>query len=517
MVERLATILNVNDHEQTRYVVSRMLRLAGYEVLEAATGEEALRVARERPIDLVVLDVKLPDVSGFEVARMLKGSAATSSILVLHTSATFVTIEKRVEGLESGADGYITHPFEPAELLATVKALLRLRRAEQELRRRADDLVEADRRKDEFLAMLAHELRNPLAAITTAASLLEVHRHDSERFRHVRNVIERQSRHLGRLIDDLLDVSRITRGRIELKPETLGVAGVLKEAAQMCRPVLESRGQSLELRLGGEELLIQADATRIQQVFANLLDNASKYSAKGAFIELLLERHDKHARPHAVVRVRDEGIGIEPQALPHVFELFFQVDESLERTRGGMGIGLTLVKRLVELHAGEVRVRSEGLGKGSEFEVWLPIVQGAVRVEPTAPAVSEPAPASDAGPWRILLIEDNEDAREAMQSFLEVEGHVVETTGDGLTGVELALSGHFDFAIVDVGLPGLNGYQVAERIRASPQGAKMYLIALTGYSGTEQRKRALASGFNIHLVKPPDPDALLKVLATGRR
>jgi signal transduction histidine kinase len=516
MGDALALILNVNDHEQTRYMCTRMLKLAGFEVIEAATGEEALLQARGRNPDIIVLDVKLPDMSGFEVCRLIKSATKTQSICVLQTSATFVTVEKKIEGLDSGADAYLTHPFEPAELIATVHALLRIRAAERELRRRADALLEADKRKDEFLAMLAHELRNPMAAITTAMPLLRKYCDEPERFDGIAGVVERQSRHLARLIDDLLDVSRFSRGKIDLRRSTIDLRHPLADAVAASRAVFAARDQELEVHVTDDPQWMIADAARLQQVFSNLLDNASKYSERGTRVTVEMSRDVVESRPLARIVVRDEGIGIEPSVMPHVFELFVQADHSLERTRGGMGIGLTLVKRLIELHGGEVLARSEGLGKGSEFELRLPL-SAAPSPSPIDPRSRiERIDAVEPEPRSILLVEDNADAREMLQAVLEVAGHKVEVARDGLTGVERALAGAHDLAIVDIGLPGLNGYEVAQRIRAARNGARrpLYLIALTGYGGNDQRDRAIGAGFDVHLVKPINPDALLRLIST---
>jgi two-component system, sensor histidine kinase len=522
MGDALALILNVNDHEQTRYMCTRMLELAGFDVIEAATGEEALLQARGRHPDVIVLDVKLPDMSGFEVCRLIKSAPDTQSICVLQTSATFVTVEKKIEGLDSGADAYLTHPFEPAELIATVHALLRIRAAERELRRRADALLEADKRKDEFLAMLAHELRNPLAAITTAMPLLRKYCNEPDRFDGIAGVVERQSRHLARLIDDLLDVSRFSRGKIDLRRSTIDLRHPLADAVAASRAVFAARDQALEVHVPEDPQWLIADAARLQQVFSNLLDNASKYSERGTRVTVEMSRELVESRPFGRVVVRDEGIGIEPSVMPHVFELFVQADHSLERTRGGMGIGLTLVKRLVELHGGEVIARSAGLGKGSEFELRLPLSAApSLSPSPSRSSVDpwsriERAGAGEPAPRSILLVEDNADAREMLQAVLEVAGHKVEVARDGLTGVERALAGAHDLAIVDIGLPGLNGYEVAQRIRAARNGAgrPLYLIALTGYGGNDQRDRAIGAGFDVHLVKPINPDALLRLIST---
>lgn len=507
MVElRVATILNVNDTEASRYLVSRILEMAGHRVFEAGTGGEALRLAQELRPDLVVLDVKLPDISGYEVAARLRSNPETASIAVMHTSATFITADKRVLGLDSGADAYLTQPFEPAELIATVKSLLRLRHAEQEMRVRADQLAEADRRKDEFLAMLAHELRNPLAAIMTAIGILERKSSDDAKEVRMRSIIHRQTHHLARLVDDLLDVSRITRGKVQLRRERLDLRGVLQQVFTLIRPVAEGRQLRLETLLPDSPLWMQADATRLEQVFMNLLDNATKYTDAGGAVTVHVSQEGVDGSARAVVRIQDTGIGIPVNKLPAIFELFSQVDESLERTRGGLGIGLTLVRNLVELHGGTISASSPGVGQGSEFVVKLPLMAG-------APALAGVTVARAERPRhrRILLVEDNSDARQALRDLLELWGHQVEVAQDGMGGVALALEARPDLALVDIGLPGLDGYRVAQELRARV-GQAIRLVAITGYGGPEDRHRALQAGFDHHLVKPVKPDELDRLL-----
>ncbi len=373
MSEPIATVLNVNDDAATRYLTTHVLERAGFRVLEAATGMAALKLAQvERP-DVVVLDVKLPDILGYEVCRRLRMQPETASIAVLQTSATFVTLDKKVQGLEAGADAYLPQPYEPEELLAMVRSLLRMRRAEQELRRRAEELAEADRRKDEFLAMLAHELRNPLAAIVTAVGLLERRHPVDEREQRMRTIIHRQSRHLTRLVDDLLDVSRITRGKVVLRREPIDLRPVLEQVLSLMKPRAEQRGLKLESQLEDSALWVEADATRMEQVFTNLLDNATKYTDVGGTVSLQVERTMSDGHPWVVVRVKDTGVGIRAEMLPTVFELFQQA-EATEHSRGGLGIGLTLVRSLVQMHEGRVEAHSAGLGQGSEFVVWLPLL-----------------------------------------------------------------------------------------------------------------------------------------------
>ena len=507
MVEpRLATVLNVNDDDANRYLVNRILEMAGFRVLEAATGMGALLMAEQHRPDVIVLDVKLPDISGYEVCERLRANSGTAAMAVLHTSATFVTSDKKVRGLDGGADAYLTQPFEAAELIATVKSLLRLRHAEQAARLRAEELAEMDRRKDEFLAMLAHELRNPLAAIMTAIGILQRKPTDDAKETRMRGIIQRQTHHLARLVDDLLDVSRITRDKVELRPGRLDLLGVLQQVLQVARPLADSRGLGMEVSLPSTPLWVNADATRLEQVFTNLLDNAAKYTDSGS-ISVRVEREGVDGSAKAVVRVKDTGIGIPADVRPYIFELFAQADTSLERSRGGLGIGLTLVRKLVRMHGGEVWALSDGPGRGSEFVVTLPLLH-----EVDLPAVASRSVDARRG-RRILLVEDNSDARQAMRDLLELWGHQVVVAPDGLQGVALALTQSPELALVDIGLPGMDGYRVAEELR-SRVGNRIRLVAITGYGGPEGQDRALRAGFDLHLVKPVKPDELDRLLST---
>jgi signal transduction histidine kinase len=503
---RIATILNVNDDDANRYMVTRILEMAGHRVVEAASGGEALRLATQLRPDLIVLDVRLPDISGYEVAARLRANPDTASVAVLHTSATFITADKRVLGLDSGADAYLTQPFEPAELIATVKSLLRLRQAERELRVRADQLAEADRRKDEFLAMLAHELRNPLAAIMTAIGILERKPTDDTKESRMRSIIQRQTHHLARLVDDLLDVSRITRGKVELRRERLDLRMVLQQVLALMRPVAEGRGLKLESSLPDRAVWLNADATRLEQVFINLVDNAAKYTDAGGSISVHVSVEGTDGSSRAVVRIKDTGIGIPAHKLPAIFELFNQADESLERSRGGLGIGLTLVRSLVEMHGGTVSATSMGPGQGSEFQVRLPLLAAIPALASNTLSAEERQRQR-----RILLVEDNSDARQALKDLLELWGHQVQVAPDGLNGVALALEVRPELALVDIGLPGLDGYRVAQELRARV-GEEIRLVAITGYGGPEDRHRALQAGFDHHLVKPVKPDELDRLL-----
>jgi signal transduction histidine kinase len=516
-------ILNVNDHDQTRYLVSRILEPRGYRVVEAANGEEALRKLELKPT-LLVLDVKLPDLSGFEVCRMVKSRPETNSTLVLLTSATFVTPDRRVEGLEYGADGYLFAPYEPAELAATVKSLLRLGAAERKVRDWAEALRENDRRKDEFLAMLAHELRNPLAAINSALPLLGAYREGApERHEQTRKMVTRQVSHLAHMVDDLLDVSRITRGRIELAKRPTHLGEVVEHAVSVVRPQIDARKQRLDVKVATPAMYVDGDGTRLEQILVNLLDNASKYTEPQGGIWIEAGPRERDGKREAVIRVRDSGMGIAAELLPRVFDLFGQDDQSLARSRGGMGIGLTLAKRLTELHGGMITARSDGQGRGAEFEVVLPLAAAPFGEESTAAGSGSAASSGngDAEPngkknRQVLLIEDNDDARQALLELIELMGHQVLAAEDGIRGVEVARSAKPEVILVDIGLPGLNGYEVARRIRENQVDGERrpYLVALTGYGGKAQKDLALEAGFDMHVVKPVDVGALSRLLET---
>ena len=386
--------------------------------------------------------------------------------------------------------------------VAFVLDLSIVRGLEKQLREKVVELEAADQRKDEFLAMLAHELRNPLAAVTSGLHILEEVASPEDRALRTRATILRQVGVLTRLVDDLLDVSRITRGKVELRKEPVLLRDAVDHAIATLKPLVEERRHELVRDVSDEPLWAMADGTRVEQVIWNLINNAAKYTEAGGRITVGLRRE----RDQAVLSVRDTGIGIDPRMLDRVFELFAQVDQSPARSRGGLGVGLTLVRRLVEMHGGSVCARSEGLGRGSEFEVRLPLLHEQAR------PLERHQVAVDPGRKRLLLVEDNPDIGETLRELLQILGHRVELAGDGLRGVQLALATHPDAALVDIGLPGIDGYEVARRLRASEEGKDIVLVALTGYGRPEDRDRALESGFDAHLVKPVDPEELNRLL-----
>ena len=374
---------------------------------------------------------------------------------------------------------------------------------EDELRRIAADLANADHRKNEFLAMLAHELRNPLAPITNAIQIMQNSRGDMSVIQPACELMSRQISHMVRLVDDLLDVSRITRGKIDLRKSVIELAGVIQQAIETSRPTILAANQELTVSLPSRQMLVHGDAVRLAQVFSNLLNNASKYSDAGGQIWLTAECHDGAVS----ITVKDNGVGIPLVMLPKVFDIFIQVDQSLERSQGGLGIGLTLVKRLVELHDGTVHAFSQGSGRGCEFVVRLPLTT-------EAPAPVEPARTPNlATQRRILVVDDNRDSATTLAMLLRMNGNDTRTAHDGVEALEVANEFQPEVMLLDIGLPRLNGYEVAQSIRALPWGQKVVLVALTGWGQEEDRQKSRAAGFNAHLVKPLDHTALAMLMS----
>jgi two-component system CheB/CheR fusion protein len=397
------------------------------------------------------------------------------------------------------------------EWVGTCTDITERKALERELRERAEQLADADRRKDEFLAMLGHELRNPLGAVSNALEVLRTAGLVPGGAVRMLDVIERQVRHLTRLVDDLLEVSRITRGEISLRKESVDVRGVVVRAVETAQPWIDQRGHRLTLERPPEPMTLDGDPMRLEQVFANLLHNAAKYTEPGGRIEVRVAREDDHA----AVRVRDNGIGIAPELLPHVFELFTQGDRSLDRTRGGLGIGLTLVKRIVELHGGTIEARSEGVGRGSELIVRLP---AAARAGVGTPAPMRPVADVERHPDRlqVLIVEDQLDAAESLAELVRLKGYEADVALDGPAALERAAERRPDVVLLDLGLPGLDGYAVAGRLRELPGLGSALLVALSGYGRDEDRRRSQAAGIDHHLVKPVDFRELDRLLASVR-
>ena len=497
-------ILNVDDTDANRYVKSRILANAGFEVIEAANGAAARRLLAEHGPDLVLLDVRLPDTDGRVLASEIKSSPRTAQVVVLQTSASHVDTAHRVASLEAGADGYLVEPIEPEELVAHVRALLRMRKAEHDRQAALEALQEADRRKDEFLAMLAHELRNPLAPIRNAVEIMRMSEDRSVRER-AREMVGRQVQHLARLVDDLLDVSRITQRKITLKPTVVSLASVVESAVEIARPAMDAQQHAFDLEMPPEPLWIRVDAVRMAQAIGNLLHNASKFTPRQGRVRLSA----RHEGPVLRIRVEDNGVGLTPETLASAFDLFIQGERSLDRSQGGLGIGLSLVRGLVEMHGGEVSAASEGAGRGSVFTITLPMD----RVGARAPAAQAPAAnASPHGARRILVVEDNADAAESMMLLLSGIGHEVTVVTDGSEAVGAARRLKPEVILLDIGLPGMDGFQLAAALRALPETSRARLIAVSGYGQEKDRVRSAQAGFDLHLVKPVDPRRLIEAI-----
>jgi two-component system CheB/CheR fusion protein len=382
-------------------------------------------------------------------------------------------------------------------------------RLEDDLRQRVQQLAEADRRKDEFLAMLAHELRNPLAPIRNALQIVRQVGTSGPVAERALEVVERQVKNLAHLVDDLLDVSRITGGKINLQKERVRVKEAIQRVAEMYGPAMAARGLHFSVSVPSRPLYLEVDPTRLEQILSNLLSNAAKYTDPGGSVELSAGRRGRDI----VFRVRDTGMGIPPHMLPHIFELFRQGDQSLDRTHGGLGIGLTLVRKLVEMHGGAVRARSAGLGKGSEFLVRLPHRDGGPGPAVVAPAVGKRISRL----LKVLVVDDNHDAARSLATLLRLWGHDVRVAYDGPAALEAAQSEHFEMIFLDIGLPGMDGYQVAEQLRRDNKLNDCVLVALTGYGQEEARSRSRNAGFDRHLTKPVDPAELQSLLADPER
>jgi signal transduction histidine kinase/CheY-like chemotaxis protein len=439
-------------------------------------------------------------VASLALAALLSGwlqSTITAPILEVARVARDV-IEKRDYTLRA----HKTTADEIGELVDSFNAMI------AETGRRAEALRDADRRKDEFLATLAHELRNPLAPIRNAVEILRIARERPDMSDKAIAMMERQLNQMVRLVDDLLDVSRITTGKLAVRASVMELQAAVRDAIETVRPFLDSRDQSLDIEIPSEPIAIEGDRTRLGQVFANLLHNASKYSQPGAQIALAVETEGDWV----AVRVRDSGIGLDARSIATIFDMFVQVDRSLTRAQAGLGVGLTLARRLVALHGGTIHAFSEGVGKGSEFVVRLPLA-GARIPEDAAP---KERIEGDVQARRILLADDNVDFANSLAAVLSSRGHDVRVARDGAEALRAAADFNPDFAFLDIGMPKVHGYEVARRLRSDPETSDCVLVAVTGWGQEDDRKRAREAGFDRHLVKPVNPGDIETILGEDR-
>jgi signal transduction histidine kinase/ActR/RegA family two-component response regulator len=442
--------------------------------------------------------------------EMLVGSAKNESHLRLLRSLglkSYICLPLVVSGSTLGVLTFATaesgRRYTEADL-ATATDLVQRAAVAIENTRLYQALKDADRRKDEFLATLAHELRNPLAPLRNGLQVMRLAGSNGEIADQVRTMMERQLSQMVHLIDDLLDLSRISRGKIELRKERVELAKIVQQAVETSRPAIEAAGHEFLIDMPTSPIYVDADVTRMAQVVSNLLNNAAKYTESGGRIRLSVQRQGTEA----VVSVRDTGVGIPAHMLPHVWEIFTQIDRNLERSQGGLGIGLSIVKRLVEMHGGSVMAKSDGHGMGSEFDVRLPVVLSVVQPQSTE---AELLPSSSRR--RVLVVDDNKDAAVSLAMMLKLMGNEAKTAHDGLEALDVAAVYRPDLILLDIGMPKMNGYDTARQIRQHLWGKGVVLVALTGWGQDEDRRKSQDAGFDSHMTKPIEPAALEELLA----
>ena len=543
-------ILLVDDQPGRLLTYRAILEPLGEELVEASSGVEALKRLMEDEFALILLDVNMPDMDGFETASLIHQHPRFEKTPIIFVTAVNVTDMDRLRGYKLGAVDYVMVPVIPEILRSKVVVLAELHRKRMELqaanaklaaanralqaeqerelevlneslrnanaalgaqnvelhgevaeRTRVEQLLrEADRRKDEFLATLAHELRNPLAPLQNALSIRRLS--DAPGDPALQQVMERQLGLLVRLIDDLLDIARISQAKLTLRKHATSLQEIIDSAIEIARPSIEHGRHQLVLTVPETPVPLVADQARMSQVFANLLNNAAKYSDANGRIELVARADRLGGRVE--VQVRDSGIGLAREQMDRIFEMFSQVETAVDRAHGGLGIGLTLVRRLVEMHGGEVSAASDGLGAGACFTVSLPMHQP----EPQAEAPAAPASTTEEMHKRVLVVDDNRAAADTLAMMIEMLGHQVRRLYDPHAVVAEMESFQPDLVFLDVGMPGLSGYELAPRLRAMPGFEDLEIVAVTGWGQPEDRRRTREAGFDEHLVKPPSLDAI---------
>jgi len=533
-------ILMVDDQPAKLLTYESMLSQMGERLIKAQTASEALSHLLKDDIAVVLMDVNMPELDGFELAAMIRQHPRCRRTAIIFVSAVHLSDVDRVKGYETGAVDYVSVPVVPEILRAKIgvfadlyrktselehvnqsleervsertqelqSTIAQLRERENRLRLQGEALAEADRRKTEFLAMLAHELRNPLQPIRASVELLRQTKATLEQLQWARDVVDRQVNQLVRLVDDLLDASRISSGKLELRKDIVDFISIVSGAVESSRPLAERKNQRITLNLPSEPIYIDGDGVRLMQVVLNLLNNSVKYSPMGARISLAVEGREGNV----VTRIRDEGMGIASADLSRIFEMFYQGQAKADDAQGGLGLGLALVRQLVDLHGGSVEAHSEGPGKGSEFVVRLPTLSRQHRApqpDATVATVDHSAPSR-----RILVVDDNRDAAETLAMMLRLEGNEVDTAFDGEGAITATATFHPDVVLMDLGMPKLDGYEAARAIRRDAGGSEVVLIALTGWGGDMDRQLSQEAGFDRHLVKPVMPTELLALLSS---
>jgi signal transduction histidine kinase len=496
-------LLLVDDRPENLLALEALLRPSDAQILKAESGKRALELLLEHEVALALIDVQMPEMDGFDLAELMRNVERTREIPIIFVTAGLHDQDRVFKGYETGAVDFLVKPLEPRILASKVNVFLQLYRQRQLLIDANVQLLEADRRKNEFLAVLSHELRNPLAPIRNSVYILNRATPGGEQARRAVAVIDRQATQLSNLVDDLLDVTRITRNKVRLQKQHLDLNQVVHRAAEDNRTFFERNEVRLSCDLAPAPVPVDADATRVAQMIGNLLQNAAKFTPHGGHAHISVASEDGEA----VVRVVDNGVGMAPETVARLFQPFMQADQSLDRNKGGLGLGLALIKGLVEMHGGSIQAQSDGLGKGAAFVVRLPLDAEAALERP-AGRVRGPRICR-----RVLIIEDNLDAAESLREALELGAHEVGVAYSGPEGLEKARSFRPDVVLCDIGLPGMDGYEVARAVREDPALRSIFLVALSGYALPEDLEKAAAAGFHHHLAKPPSVDALERVLS----
>ncbi|MFM9926477.1 hybrid sensor histidine kinase/response regulator [Variovorax sp. H27-G14] len=479
-------------------MASAVLSHAGIDTEVCANLPQLLREMAQGAGALLVSEEMLSGSGAAELAAAIAAQPPWSDLPVLilaRQGADSSAISSAMEGMANVT--VLERPIRVASLVSALRSALRARRRQYELRRILEDLNEADKRKTEFLATLAHELRNPMAPLSTALAILKRKALAPEAALPYYELMGRQLDHMVRLVSDLMEVSRITRGKIELQLGELVLDQVIRGAVELSRPLMDAGKHTLSLHIADASLAVKGDGVRLTQVFANLLNNAAKYTPEGGRIDVFLERDDSG---HAVVRVKDSGAGIPQAMLGAIFDMFVQVSGTARAAQGGLGIGLTLVKSLVELHGGTVGAKSEGQNRGSEFTVSLPLLRHELHATTKADALEDSLSAQH----RILVVDDNRDAAESLAALLGLLGAQTAVAFSGSDALNKAEDFSPTFGVLDIGMPGMDGCELARRLRAHPRLHGMGLIALTGWGQADDRLRIARAGFDHHLLKPVD-------------
>ncbi len=543
-------ILIVDDEPKNLVVLETVLDDPAYRLVRARSADEALLALIADDYALLILDIRMPGMTGFELADMIKQRKKTAQVPIIFLTAYYNEDQHVLEGYGSGAVDYLHKPVNPAVLRSKVAIFADLHRKSRELgianralltevaeRRNAqaqlrelnetleqrvadrtealrqieESLREAGDKKDKFIAILAHELRNPLAPIRNAVNVIHCMGTIDPQLAWCRDVIDRQVTQMTHLLEDLLDVSRITRTKLTLRREPLDLAAVVEQAIEIAQPFIEEAGQKLTVTLPPEVIMVNGDLTRLAQVISNLLINAAKYSHRGDGQIALSAERDADV---ATIRVKDNGIGIAAENMPHIFEMFGQVESALKRSQGGLGIGLALSKALIEMHDGSIRAYSEGTGSGSEFVLRMPITN--IQAAPKS-ANSKPAAARPVVKYRILIADDLRDNADSLALLLQAMGNDVAVAYGGEEAVRMVESFAPDVVFLDLGMPDVDGYEACRRIRAHAWGRDVVVIALTGWGEKNYRRRTNEAGFDHHIVKPLDAATLEGLLETLAR